>query len=119
MSISWTIGPFESSWLRAYYESPWSFEETVARLITASGQPARSDDDYKTSVSFEGTYYGRRFTLYDYKESRNIHIGGNNELNVTGLVAALNRELAAVEPTPYEAKEYYDERISHSFPVQE
>jgi hypothetical protein len=113
--IDWTVGPFSVSWLLAYYESPWSFEETVARIITASGQPPKSGDDYKVSVEFEGRFKGQRFTLYDYKEGRSIHIGGNDKLDVVGLVAQLTFDLDAVRPTPYRAKEYYCDKEGHGF----
>ena len=93
--ISWSDPGFSESHFRACYESPWSFEETVARIATASGQPVKSDDRYKTSVNFVGVFAGQRFTLYDYKEDRTIHIGGSNALDV--------------------AKEYYDEKKGHGW----
>lgn len=103
------------TFLRAVYPSPWIFEETVARLITLSGQPAKSGDQYKTSVEFVGTFNGEIFDLHDYKEGRELHIGGHESLKVGGLIAALDLALGKVEPTPYTAKEYYDEKRGHSY----
>lgn len=116
MSIDWAQPPFSTSSLRGYFHGPWSFEETVARIAAASGQPVQSDDDYKTSVSFEGTFNGQRFTLYDYKEDREIHVGGSAWLDVDGLCDALKTALANVTPQPYAAPEFYDEKQGHSFP---
>jgi hypothetical protein len=107
--------PHGGAWLRGYFCSPWRFTETVARLIAASGQPAKSMDEYKTSVNFRGAFKGSYFSLYDYKEDREIHIGGDNTLDVEGLQAALIEALAAVAPVTYEAQEYYDRKRSHSF----
>ena len=115
MTINWTDPGFSESHLRGYYESPWSFEETVARLVTASGQPINSFDEYKSSVNFVGTFEGQRFTLYDYKEDRAIHIGGNDELDISNLVVALTDALNLVEPTPYKAKEYYADQRGHEW----
>jgi hypothetical protein len=62
--INWTIPRFQPSSFRAMLDSPWSFEETVARLITLSRQnPTKSTDQYKVSVEFQGTYRGALFTL--------------------------------------------------------
>ena len=115
-TITWTTDSMGGGSLRGYYESPWMFEETVARLASASGQPAATSDGYKTSVEFTGTFKGHSFALYDYKEDRAIHIGGGDQLNLAGLVDALNTQLASVEPTPYSAKEYYDQRRGHGWP---
>jgi hypothetical protein len=102
--------------LRGYLDPPFDFEETVARLITVSGQPAESSDDYKTSVEFVGIWKGRTFTLYDYKEDRQIHIGGGDHLDVEGLRGAVLDAIEDVTPTPYEAREYYDRQRGHAWP---
>jgi hypothetical protein len=94
-------------------EWPWSFEETVARLITASGQNPPANDGYKVSVEFIGTFNGKVFTLYDYKEDRELHIGAHNQDDIRGLTAAVRDALSAVEPSPYEAREYYDKERGH------
>ena len=97
----------------------FEFEETVARLLTASGQDATEQGDgYKVSVEFVGTFEGHVFTLYDYKEDREIHVGGHPELNVRGLLDALKVLLDGVPPTPYKTTEHYDERVGHSWPVK-
>jgi hypothetical protein len=113
--IAWHVTP-GGGHFRDYFKGPWSFEETVARLITASGQPAESSDQEKSSVDFVGVFEGQRFTLYDYKEDRQIHIGGENELNVAGLIEELTKELASVQPTEYVAREFYNERKGHQWP---
>lgn len=115
MKIDWSEPTFTESSLQGYYLSPWSFEETVARLITASGKPAESDDQHKTLVCFEGSFDGQRFTLYDYKEDRRLHIGGSAELDWRELSEELTKELKKVEPTPYTAKEFYDQKGEHSW----
>lgn len=117
--IQWNVNDGFGTGLRGYYCSPWPFELTVAKLITASGQPAKSYDGYKTSVEFSGMFDGQPFTLYDYKEDREIHIGGHESLNITGLYEVLTAALGSVDPTPYEAKEYYDECVGHSWPKKE
>ena len=103
----------------AYLSVPWSFEATIARLITASGQdPTAKTDAYKVSVEFTGTYGGDVFTLYDYKGDDRLHIGGPARLDVAGLTVALIAILSAVEPTPYRAERHYDEHEGswHAWP---
>lgn len=96
--------------LLAYLQSPWSFEETIARLITVSGQtPTAMSDGYKTSVEFVGKFKGEIFTLYDYKGDRTIHIGSGGGVNAAQLQAALVKAMSAVRPSPYRAEEHYDE----------
>ena len=118
--LTWGIddaASFYATYLRGYLDSPFSFEETVARLITLSGQdPTADTDQYKVSVEFVGLFNGHKFSLYDYKEDREIHIGGNDELDVEGLTKALLSGLATVEPTPYQANEYYDQELGHGWP---
>lgn len=95
--------------LQGYLDNvPWSFEETVARLLTLTNQPAQEQGDQeKVSVEFLGTYKGKVFTLYDYKEDFQIHIGGKSDLDVEGLREELLRQLETVEPTPYRARMWY------------
>jgi hypothetical protein len=110
--------PLGGCWLRDYFKSPWGFEETVARLVALSGQPATSSDQYKTSVEFRGAFDGEYFALYDYKSDREIHIGGTNALDVAGLQAALATALATVRPMPYQAQEFYDDASpGHQWPL--
>lgn len=116
MKIDWNDPGFSESHLRGYYHSPWGFEETVARIAAASGQPVKSFDQYKSSVDFAGVFKGERFTLYDYKEGCEIHIGGSDALDLAGLIAELTPALSVVEPQPYEAEEYYEERRGHGWP---
>jgi|SRR5882672_4665549 len=113
--IVWGDSDRRGGSFRDYFKGPWSFEETVARLITASGQVAASCDEHKTSVEFLGRFEGQPFALYDYKEDREIHIGGQDGLNVAGLVKELLSELEAVQPTEYSAQEYYDEKKGHAW----
>lgn len=116
--LTWGIDDeqfYAITYLRGYLESPFSFEETVARLITLSGQDPTADG-YKVSVEFVGMFGGQPFTLYDYKEDRKIHIGGNDKLDVEGLAQELLVKLSSVEPTPYRVKEYYDQEQGHGFP---
>lgn len=116
MSIRWTKQiPSGTSLLGYYTQSLWSFEETVARLITASGQEIESPDEYKCSFQFSGFFNGKVFTLYDYKEDRTIHIGGNDPLILLTIQEHITFALLAVEPSFYIAKEYYDQKIGHSY----
>ena len=105
--------------LVGYYIAQWSFEETVARLITLSGQAAKSGDQYKVSVKFVGRFNGDVFTLYDYKCDRTLHIGGTRVDHVAALRQALTRRLRRVAPTPYRAREYYEgKRTYHRFELK-
>lgn len=64
--IVWTTEPSTAGTsLRGYLDPrPRSFQETIGRLITLSGQdPTAQTDEYKTSVEFQGTYQGAPFTL--------------------------------------------------------
>lgn len=107
--------------LQGYYtpKAGWSFEETVARLTTLSGQnPSEAfDGDGKVTVEFVGTFDGAVFTLYDYYADRRIHIGGHGDgwgtpaVNVAALAAALDDALAPVPRAPYTAD-------GHSWPVR-
>lgn len=104
--------------LQGYLKTPYRFEELVARLITLSGQPAKSFDEYKTSVQFTGLFRGHVFTLYDYKEDAAIHIGATSRAHVADLPAVLQPLLAAVVPTPYDVPTFYDRKQPHRFPVR-
>lgn len=116
--ITWDEESEGITWLRAMFiDSPFSFEETVARLITLSGQdPTATTDQHKVSVEFTGLFNGHKFTLYDYKEDREIHIGGNERLDVKGLIQELLVSLNSVEPSTYWAPEYYDQEQGHGWP---
>ena len=101
---------------------PFSFEETVARLITLSGQAPETmnTDAYKVSVEFTGTFNGHTFTLYDYKGDRALHIGGRDGLPVKALILWLTEALQGVQPTDYTATEHYDDSdgLVHGFKVR-
>lgn len=118
-AIKWGDVEWVGTGLRGYLDNvPWSFEETVARLKTLSGQePGDRADRDKTSVEFNGTFGGKVFTLYDYKGDRTIHIGGNGDLDVASLRDALRRALDGVRPSAYEAEvpRYYGGRQVHQW----
>jgi hypothetical protein len=116
-AINWDRGEWTPTWFRGMLPMPWGFEETVARLITLSGQdPTKETDGYKVSVQFVGRFKGNSFSLYDYKEDRAIHIGGTDALAVGKLADELIKALEDVQPTGYIAKEYYDIAGRHSWP---
>ena len=125
--IRWREGEIDGTSFRGLWNDlPYSFEETVARLITVSGQnPIMFEEmpisyftinGYKTSFDFHGTYEGKVFTLYDYKGDYRIHIGGKRGLNLEGLKQFLAEEIADSEPTPYEAVADYHPGIRHQWP---
>ncbi len=88
--------------------APWSFEETVGRILTASGQPIFDQTDCcKMSFEARGVFDGGAFTLYDYKGDTRIHIGGFANLKTQELKEVLQQVLADTHPTPYEARIRY------------
>ena len=104
--IRWRDGEVTGTHLHGYWNPPYSFEETVARLITVSGQKPVVNG-YKTSFDFHGTYEGRVFTLYDYKGDYRIHIGARSAIDLEELTQVLDEEIADAEPTPYEVSTDY------------
>ena len=114
--IRWREGEIDGTYYLGFWDDlPYSFEETVARLITVSGQNPIING-YKCSFDFHGTYEGKVFTLYDYKGDYRIHIGGKRGLNLEGLKQFLAEEIADSEPTPYEAVADYHPGIRHQWP---
>jgi hypothetical protein len=109
--LTWTTESLEGTSLRGYLDNtPYRFEELVARLRGASSQdPTTHTDGYKTSVEFVGAFNGQPFSLYDYKGDMTVHIGGTDRLNVEALKAALLDAVNAAEPVAYEATLHYDE----------
>ena len=87
---------------QAYFPTD-NFQETVAKLITASGQQDSfaNEQGCKCTIDFMGTWRGQPFTLYDYKFDECVHIGGREQLDVQGLCAELEKVLEPVVPTPY------------------
>ena len=99
---------FGGTGFKAYLATPWSFEETIARLLGAGFERLDVDGDGKVSIEFIGSFGGQTFTLYDYKGDRALHIGWDG-LDVDGLNAALVALLMTATPVPYTATERYDE----------
>jgi hypothetical protein len=97
------------------------FQETVARLITLSGQTPVGSGDGKTTVEFAGTFRGKAFSLYDYRGDQELHIGGGPALNVDALREALTAALKGVQPTPYictDTGHYYDNAHQWDWPTE-
>jgi len=93
------------------------FAETVARLLSLSGQSAvGAGDADKQSVEFIGTFKGETFTLYDYKSDFDLHIGGREGLDVRGLIEALRSALATATPVPFKATATYEKRERYGWP---
>lgn len=118
-TITWNDQlPTGGTSLRGMFDSPWSFEETVARLYAASGQvPQSCDGGDKTTVEFVGDFLGAPFTVYDYKGDRQLHIGGREKLDVIGLQTALAHALAGVEPKTYRLTSVTRPRDLHHWPT--
>lgn len=109
-SITWGDCDIAGTSLQGYLDSPYGFEETVARLKALSGQdPTEGGDGYKVSVEFVGQFNGQPFTLYDYKGDNEIHIGGRDKRFVPALQKALVAAMASVVPAAYTATLHYDE----------
>ena len=119
-AIDWNVCSRGGTSFREYLTSPFSFEETIGRLITVSGQdPTFQTDECKVSVEFIGRFEDHIFTLYDYKGDHELHIGGTDALNVAKLHTALIAALRGVTPSPYTAIVRYDELDgqSHGWPI--
>lgn len=88
--------------LRGYLDTPWSFEETVARLLALAPDGAvEYDIDGKVAVEVTGTFRGEPFSVYDWKGSRGqLHLGGHRSLDVLDLGPALVAALETVTPRP-------------------
>ena len=117
--LTWPEPRGGTSFSGAYLQTPWSFAETVARLIALSGQdPTQFTDEYKVSVEFGGTFDGQVFTLYDYKGDDTLHVGAlDGRLDVAGLNAYLIDALTAVQPSPFTALiQYDDDRRRYGWP---
>jgi len=95
-----------------------TFEEVVARLYKLSKQEIfEQRDDYgKTSFCIEGTFRGEPFTLYDYKEDFDIHIGGSSNIDVHNLRKELDNLIMDTIPKEYKAKTFYDRKKKYTFP---
>jgi len=94
---------------RAMFTSPWSFEETVGRILRSSGQTIfANSDEYKVSFEAVGLFNGEVFTLYDYKGDFGVHIGGHDELDFKGLHNWLVNLLADTIPSNYSAMIHYN-----------
>lgn len=115
--IAWNAErPSMGTCLSGYLTTPWSFEETVARLKALSGcEPSALSDGYKCSVEFIGSFRGETFTLYDYKEDRQLNVGSRFNIMdkpvevsfVQKLNDQLLMELERVQPVAYEAVMHY------------
>ena len=98
---------------------PWSFEEAVARILTASGQPIFDQVDCcKASFQATGVFKGKVFTLYDYKGDRRIHIGGRASLKAQELKDILRQALVSANPAPYEARICYGQGGTYRWPTE-
>ena len=65
-------------------------------LDLASGQSGRGQSSDKTTAQWLGTFEGETFTLYDYRGSHELHIGGRKSLNVAALLLELRTILGDV-----------------------
>lgn len=102
--------------LQGYLKTPWSFDEAAARIYAASGQDVfDAGDGYKVSFEATGEFNGAKFTLYDYKEDRTIHVGGKHGLDVQALTAELIELLKSVEPKAFTAQTHYDAEGRYSY----
>lgn len=81
-----------------------TFEHLLAKLNNVSAQDifSQSDED-RTTFELYGTFRGRHFSIYNYKGSHSLHIGGTEELQVDTLIARLVLLLKVTEPKPFTA----------------
>lgn len=96
------------------FDPSWKFENLMARIITL-GEASKQDvfrqcDDLKSNFELEGTYKGEPFSLYDYKGSRGVNIGGTNKLDVKNLMKELAAVLKVTQPKPFSVKCNYTGR---------
>lgn len=103
----------------SYLEIPFSFEEAVARLYHLVEYNIFDVVDYKSSFEITGKFGDQIFTLYDYKEDMQIHIGGADELDVESLKETLLKLMTGTNPKPYRAKTSYNAHIEYGFPPLE
>lgn len=91
----------------------WKFEEIIARLYTLGKRSGQSifGGEYRSTFEITGTYKTIPFCLYDWCGDRGIHIGGSDELDVTGLIEELVKVIEMTEPTPFRAKSPYSDEI--------
>ena len=104
---------------RILHTSPWSFSEAVALLLDLSGtsqeQVFEASGDDKVSVEFHGTWRDQVFTLYDWKNDFQLHIGGREALEVDSLERALLRHMETATPRAFKALATYERRIAYGF----
>lgn len=88
---------------------PGGFAETIARLLTMTGQDpftdwTDDDGDGKVAIQFIGRFNGILFTLYDYKgDDDALHIGSAGGLDIEALKALLVDQLPYFAPKPFTA----------------
>ena len=73
-----------------------SFENTFGKIRVFGGKNVSYGGDNST-FEFIGTYDGQQYSLYDYKNDRNVHIGGGAKLNVSGLKTFLLKQLDEIK----------------------
>jgi hypothetical protein len=98
------------------FDQSWTFERVVACLYNLSNQKIfKQGDKYKLSFEVVGSYDGKPFTLYDYKASYCVHIGGNDDLNVPELKKELIQLIKNTKPKPFTARIHYDNYFGNTY----
>ena len=103
--------------LLGYLDHPYLFAQALSRLYYLADYNIFADrnrgDIYKSSFGINGSYEGKRFSLYDYKDDERIHIGGDDNLNLDGL----KHQLLCMMETANEPS--FVTHSNYTFPVHE
>jgi len=111
--------------LQGNFVSPWSFEETVARIYASSGQPVfEQTDEYKVSFEAVGFYVDDKgktypFSLYDWKGWKEIHLGGHSGLPAQTVMDEIIALLEKAVPKPFHARIHYDEAKGQTYSYEQ
>jgi hypothetical protein len=104
---------FDADKPRKHFKNPESFETLLAKLhnLSSTQDIFQQSDEEKTTFELFGTFRGHWFSIYDYKDSRSLHVGGNEDLPVRALISALVLLLESTACKPFIARSPYSNQI--------